>query len=238
MAVALDTTLVGAASVNGFATFVLSNFSTGGANRLVLVTIDNSNGASNFVVSSVTATGLTFSLQTPSLEKWPGFGHTEVWGAWASSTQTNKAVTVNFTGAVQASARTYCFSGTVATGTPGAAIGAKATANWFNNVNPTTVNVITTAANSLVIASVGITGDTTVTAGTGQTNDGTTSLAGQQSTVANLRQNAITAASGSIVTMSGTLGASFGWGIIGIEILEGTAPPPPAPNTTNFFQFF
>jgi len=235
MAVARDTTLVGTGTVNGGTSVALSNFSTGGANRLVLVTIDNSNGASNFVVSSVTATGLTFTLVS-SIEKWPGFGHTDVWEAWASSTQTNVAVTVNFTGAVQGAARTYCFSGTISTGVASAAIGAIATNNWFSNGNPTTVDVTTTAANSLVIASVGITGDTTLTAGTGQTNDGTTTLAGQEATNANLRQNSITATSGTVVTMNGTLGTSKGWGIIGMEILEGTAPPPA--NTSNFFQFF
>lgn len=214
MALALDTTLVGSVSNNGSNSPVLSNFSTGGTNRLVLVLAAQSNDTAQ--ISTITATGLTFS-RVDRINNAVGQGWTEVWGAWAASQQTNVAITANYAGGnPQSGALTMCWSGTDLTGTVAAATGAVAHAGSGGSNNPST-SLTTTRANSRVIAAVGDIGNTTFTAGTNQTNNNSAGTAGFGK-VFDLLQNADTAISGTSVTMNGTLGASQPNGIVAVEI--------------------
>lgn len=227
MAIAQDTTLVGSGNGNGVVTLILSNTSTGGADRLVLVLCCQSNDAG--FVSSVTAAGLTFSLVS-RINNVAGQGWTEVWGAWAASQQTNTAITIQYPAGSfpQCAARTQCWSGTDATGTVAAAVGATNTAGSAGSTTPS-VALTTTRANSRVVAAVGDIGNTTLTAGTNQTNDGNATSAGGFAKVFDLYQNADTAATSTSVTMNGTLGASQPNGIVAVEV---KAPVATTPTTT------
>lgn len=224
MALANDTTLVGTGSVNGANTITLSNFSTGGTNRLVLVYFDSSNDTGQ--VSSVTATGLTFTLVSKK-NKAAGQGYCEIWGAWSASTQTNLVITVNTAGFPQAAARTETWSGTDLTGTVAAAIGANI--GQFGSAGSTapTATITTTRDNSRVIGMVGTDSTQTITAGSNQTKTGSNASAGGFSTVASLIQNADTATSGSSVTINATMGGSVPVGLISIEILAPAAASTP-----------
>lgn len=220
-----DFTLVGAGNVNGANSIVLSAFSTLSVNRLVLVYSDESQDTAT--VSSVTATGLTFS-KVASVNKGTSQGNVEVWGAWAAAKQTGVVVTVNYAGGVfpQAAARTVCYYNTDQTGTVAAAIGATGS-NGANVISSITQSITTTRANSLVVAAIGADSATGITAGSNQFNDGSTASAGSFSEISTQRQSAITASASTSVTMNATFGATIAAGIIALEILAPASAPPP-----------
>lgn len=231
MAVTLDSTLVGTGSINGANSIVLSAFSTGGTNRLVLVLTDESSDPAT--VSSVTATGLTF-VKVKSVNKGTSQGNVEMWGAWAAAQQTSVVITVNLTGTnfPQGSATTYCFSGTDTTGTVVATIGATSTFASLSSSAPT-ANITTTRNNSLCIAAVGCDINTTTTAGSGQTIDTNVISAGGFSEINSMRQSATTATSGTVVTMNATSVAVHPYGLLAVEILS----PAGVSANSNFFTF-
>lgn len=233
MAIVLDSTLVGTGGVNGANSNPLSNFSTGGTNRVVLVESDESQDAST--VASVTATGLTFT-KLGSVNKGASQGNVEIWGAWAAAQQTNVAITINYTGSnfPQGAGRTECWSGT--------ADGSVLIANVVNSVAATgafgiganpTVNITTTKANSQVVAAVGVDGSGGITAGSNQTLEGSNASLGGVSEVGALYQNANTAASGTVVTMNATLAVGASSGIVALEIFAPSVSAPQISRVNN-----
>jgi hypothetical protein len=228
MAVAIDSTLVGVGNGNGVNSYALSGFSTGGTNRLVLVMSDESQAAST--ITSVTATGLTFTKILS--QATTGGGQDEIWGAWAAAQQTNVVITINFTGSnfPQCAGQTLCLSGTDLTGTVAAAIGATGS-NTANGTGPSQA-VTTTRANSLVVALMGQQSNRTLTAGASQTLQGTQVSAGGVSGSSAVYQNAVTASASTSVTMSGTWsGGAINYSILALEVLAPLNPsskfPPP-----------
>lgn len=193
------------------------SFDTAGTNRIIIVTSDSSQDAGPSGISS--SSGLTFVQIESNKTKGAGNGVVAVWRALASSQLATETVTVTYTSLPHASVVVMVFSGIDITGTNGSgAIGATATANDTTFGSTTiAVSVTTTRPGSLVIGGLGESSNKTFTANSGETavilNGGTFS------TGIGERENSSTAASGTNVTVGGTLSAGMVWAAIGVELL-------------------
>jgi hypothetical protein len=225
MAVAYDTSVVGGgAGVNSIA---LPAISTAGANEKLLCFSHESQNADN--ISSITGgSGITWTFvakEQPNHDTNTGW--VEIWEAYATAQLSSVVFTVNYTASnfPHASAIIAAFSGAknAVVGTSNTAIG--------NSGSPS-VNLTTTATNSLVVGCWGSASANTGTAGSNQTiveeNGGSFSI------VDFSRQNAVTSSSGSSVTINGTM-TSTEWAAVCCEVLDPGVVA--GPQTLNNYQF-
>lgn len=203
-------------NVNGSNTCTV-NMTTSGSGRFLLLTSHVSNSAST--VSSITDAAATWVKILEIQEVATTGGWVSVWRTLASGTYSGGSITVNYAGGFpQASVVVTAYTGTDTTGTNGSgAVGASNSATAGGTAP--SVNVTTTRANSLVVAGVGQDSGITWSAGSGQTINDQTLSAGGFSTLAQFRQNSVTANSGTAVTMNATSSSSASEAIIGVEIL-------------------
>ena len=227
MAVAYDSQISG--SGNGANSYTVS-LSTGGTNRLIIVSIHTSNNTA--LVPS--ATGLTF-VQVGANLSYASNGEQQIYRAFASSQLS--ALTVTLTGSAnpQSSVEITTFSGTDTTGTNGSgAIGATNTVTSAGAASSSAA-VTTTRDLSLVIGAFAQTNSTTMTAGTSQTIR-SSSVTQTFSRGIIETQNSTTTPSGTSVTCNITLGATVPCGGMTLEVLPPVAAVVTIPNKIRFIN--
>jgi Domain of unknown function (DUF4082)/Bacterial Ig-like domain/Bacterial Ig domain len=202
------------------------SFSTASGNELLLAFVggDNPGSGSNTVVNSVTGGGLTWVLVGRTNVQ---FGTSEIWRAFASSGLSNVSVTANFSISAPVSTITVVsFTGVDISGTNGAgAVGASGTGNATSG-GPT-ASLVTTRNNSLVFG-VGNDWDSAAARTPGPNQSLVHQyLASNDDTYWVQRQNAVTALSGTTVTINDTAPTTDRYNLQIVEILPATGPPPP-----------
>ncbi len=222
MAVAYDTGVSGTG--NGVNSLVLPALTTSAARAIIVATQYSNSSASP--VTSVTGGSLTFTQSDSQTMSGGTNGAMEYWVAYASSALSAVQFTINYTGSnfPQVFGAATAWSGTATS----SFIGAQGKNVGFNTTQ--TQAVTTTIDNSLVCAFLANTANSTYTAGTGQTLAVQNTLAGGFASGEVQYTNAVTATSGTSVTMSGTSSsASPVSGIFAFEI----KPPASAATTHN-----
>jgi hypothetical protein len=174
-------------AVEGAATAIFSstatpaaiNITTSGADRIVVVVVQNEKSTGAPTVSSVTAAGLTFALRKQYINL-SGQNDLEVWWAYASAQQTAKAITVTLSGATDDSnIAVFAVSGVTNFAAPWDANPALPVVNSSLSASPATVpGVYTNNANCMVFGFWGNYANTTATVGSGYTSVATSHNAG------------------------------------------------------------
>ena len=221
-----DATVSG--SGNGVNSWTLPGLSTAGTNRAVYLACHTSN--SNSITP--TSTNLTF-VQIGTDMSLSGNGKMRVFRAFAASQLSSEVITLTTSGNPQSSAVATSISNPDTTGSSGS--GATGATNTFTSGGSSapTAAVTTTRADSLVISFICQTANQSVTAGTNQTINATSSNPGFSGSSSE-RQNSGTAVSGTSVTGNATLGGSVACGLITIEVKS----PAVTTDTSKFMSFF
>lgn len=200
------------------------NTTVGNELFLAFVAVDGPGGSGTQTISSVTGGGLTWTLRKRA--NAPGTGTSEIWQAVATTPKSNVAVKATM------SSGSYVGQLTVATFT-GANLtqnGAVAGASAPNGA--ASVNLTTTRQNSWVWG-VGNDWDRAVarTLGANQTKVDETVNTNVGDTQWVQRQNSLTSAAGTVVTLNTTAPTNDKWNLVAIEIPNATADttPPVAP---------
>ncbi len=204
-----------------------ASFSTGYANETLFAILSGDDGTA--FTQTVTGGSLTWTQQ---IHDSTAHGSSSVWTALATSPLSNVTVTASDTSNASTSwgMTLYSMTGVNLT-TP---VGASAQ-QFLNAAGALSKAVTTTAANSWVWANYNdYTANTAPTAGTSQTKASDIANAADGNRYAVIRQTAVTATSGTSVTMSTTAPTADSIMAIAFEIL--------APSTVNaagqFFAFF
>jgi hypothetical protein len=194
-----------------------SAFSTTQTNELLLAFIasDDPNTGTNIVVNSISGAGLTWSLVVRSNAQR---GTSEIWRAFAPAQLTNATVTATLSKSVSSSITVMSFSGVNTSGTNGSgAIGSTVAASAGSGAP--TASLVTTKANSLVVG-VGNDYDNAIsrTVGAGQilVHQFLSSIG---DTYWVQRRSAVTATSGTTVTINDTAPATDRFNLAVCEIL-------------------
>lgn len=223
--VAFDNAVAGQS--NGTNSISLS-LSTASPNEAVIFYTHVSNTST---ISSITGSGLTI-VKDGSTLSLGGNGQMERWRTLAVSQQVANSITITTTGNPQMTAVMVAVSGVDTTGTNGSGFMGGET-DTAGNSTALSSSVTTLRNNSLVIGGLGQTGSGVLTAGASQTKQSSSIIASGFSDIAALTQNAVTATSGTSVTMSASSTVSTNWGTMATEIM-----PPNIASNGNFLAMF
>lgn len=210
--IAHDTTVTGN-NGSGAGTVTASGMTTSGTSRLILISITTD--SSTRTVSSVDDNGPLLSYTLVKSYQSGLTLNTEVWRGKASTAMTSSTITATLSTSGKASIVVSSYSGINTAGTDGEGAIGNVLTSATTGANAS-MSMTTTANNSLVISSLAVNNNPTLTAGTNQTINGqnqatTTPLTAQE------RQNSITPAKGTSVTSSYNH-ASQVWAMISVEL--------------------
>jgi hypothetical protein len=210
-------------SGNGTEFFTTGAMTTSGGNNLVVCGVHTTSNAGP--VSSITATGMTFTKATSTqVGATTGNGEVEVWTATTSAQIVATTFLIQFSNsqAPQSAGGCAAFTGTDQSG-PTAAIGNYGF--YFADSSNIQATTTTSRANSLVIGVYGQARNISFTAGTGNTVAGQVASAGGFSSQATQYANANTANSGTVVASKMTLASAQSVGGFAIELKGPYVPP-------------
>lgn len=219
MAVAFDTSCSGTG--NGVNAITTTAISTAGTNRGLVCFCHVSNTTPTAITFVNDGDDLTWTQLTGSPLAIPNLGGKFfVYHALAAAQLTTTTFTLTFTsgGWPQQSAIIAAYSGIDTAGFIGAST--TGTSNFGTSM---TANVTTTRANSLVIGGFGQTSNAAMTIGTNQTENAEVGSAGGFSRTMEGNRDAVTATSGTSVTMNTSWAGNLNAGMFAVELFEPSA---------------